>query len=94
MGEIAMRPNCFICEIFIDEVLGSLDHVPDQILSLLLAQFAEALQALGIIFNLLCEPLAHRHAQLVGIQGRGFGPPAQPLSLTCSWSCLHVLLSL
>ena len=76
-----MRPSRLICDIFIDEVLGCLNHVPDQILSFLLAQFAEALQALGIILDLLLESLAHLHAQLIGVQGRGSGPPTVELDM-------------
>ena len=71
-----MRPDCPICDILTDKMFGSADHVLDQLLGLCLDQFAEALQPLGIIFNLLFEALAHFHVLLIGMQGRGFGPPA------------------
>ena len=76
-----MRPSHLICDVFIDEVFGCLDHVPDQILSYRLAQFAEAIQALGFILDLLLEPLAHLHAQLIGVEGRSFGPPTFELDM-------------
>ena len=76
-----MRPDCLIRDILTDKLIGSVDHVQDQLLSLRLAQLADALQSFGIIFNLLFGSLAHFHAQLIGIQGRGFGPPTFELDM-------------
>ena len=76
-----MRPNCLTRDIFLNEVLGCLSHVNDQLLSLNSAQFVEALQAIGIILDLLLEYLAHLHAQLIRVQGCGFGPPSFELDM-------------
>ena len=76
-----MRPDCLICDFLTDKIIGSVDHVSDQILNLCLAQFTEAFEALGIVFHLLFESLVHLHTRLIGIQGRGFGLPAFELDM-------------
>ena len=62
-----MRPSCLIRDVLINEVIGCLDHDPYQLLRLLLAQLAEALQAFDIILDLHFEALAHVHAQFIGV---------------------------